>query len=130
VTAAQRELVRRMQGRALVRAWEYRQRDHAKGAWFRLRRVLVDAARAFAISEVDADRLEAQGLRPVSIGRELSPEKRIYFGTWAQIEQLEASELEVRLSAELLQSTAIVLLAHEIAPAVAGQPEPRRVDGG
>jgi hypothetical protein len=32
--------------RALIRAWEYRQRAYSKGVWFRLRRALVGAAEA------------------------------------------------------------------------------------
>jgi hypothetical protein len=101
-----------MSERALIRSWEYRQRAHAKGVWFRLRRVLVDAARAFAISDIDADRLEANGQRPLVVGRELSPAKRIFFVTQAQLRDIGARELPVRLT-EVLQCSAVALLAHE-----------------
>ena len=37
------ERARRIHERALIRAWEYRQRNHSKGVWYRLRRLLVDA---------------------------------------------------------------------------------------
>jgi hypothetical protein len=104
--------VRRIHERAVVRAWEYRQREHAKGVWFRLRRALVDASRLFAISDVEADRLQAGGAQPLSVGRELAPEKRIFFVTQQQLETLEARELPVRISAEFLQAGAVVLLAH------------------
>lgn len=119
MTAAQRQRVRRMGERALIRSWEYRQRAHAKGVWFRLRRVLVDAGRAFAISDLDADRLEAEGARPVAVGRELSPAKRILFVSRAQLQHVTARELPVRLR-EVLQHDAIALLAHEAG--AAGEP--------
>jgi hypothetical protein len=113
MTAAQRERARRIRERALIRAWEYRQRQHAGGVWFRLRRVLVDAARAFVITEADAHQLEQQGAEPLPVGRELSPAKRIFIVTSAQIETLAAREVPVRLTAEFLQATAIALMPHE-----------------
>ena len=112
MTAAQRERVRRMQERAVIRSWEYRQRHHARGAWFRLRRVLVDAARAFVISVPDADQLEQLGVCPLPVGRELAPEKRIYFVTSEQLERLGAREIAVRLTNDFLQAEAIALLQH------------------
>jgi hypothetical protein len=112
MTAAQRERVRRIRERAVIRAWEYRQREHAAGVWFRLRRVLVDAARAFIVAEADADRLEREGARPLPVGRELSPAKRLFFVTGEQLETLAAREVPVRLTAEFLQATAIALLPH------------------
>lgn len=112
MTATQRERVRRIRERAVIRAWEYRQRAHASGVWFRLRRVLVDAGRAFVISEADADQLEAQGALLLPVGGELSPAKRLFFVTAAQVEALAAREVPVRLTAEFLQATSIALLAH------------------
>ena len=53
------ERARRARERALIRAWEYRQRNHSHGVWFRLRRVLVDAGQLWVIDEREADRLEA-----------------------------------------------------------------------
>lgn len=112
MTATQRERVRRMRERAVIRAWEYRQRHHAGGVWFRLRRVLVDAARAFVITEADAHWLEQQGVRPLPVGGELSPAKRMFFVTPDQLEALAACELPVRLTADFLQASAIALLPH------------------
>jgi hypothetical protein len=112
MTAAQRERVRRIRERAVIRAWEYRQREHAGGVWFRLRRVLVDAARAFVISEAEADQLEQHGASPLPVGRELSPAKRLFFVTPERLDELAARELPVRLTAEFLQATAIVLVSH------------------
>jgi hypothetical protein len=112
MTAAERERARRIRERALIRAWEYRQRHHAGGVWFRLRRVLVDAARAFVISEADAHQLERQGAQPLPVGRELSPAKRIFIVTSAQLEALAAREVPVRLTAEFLRATSIALMPH------------------
>ncbi len=117
MTATQRERVRRIRERAVIRAWEYRQRDHAGGVWFRLRRVLVDAGRAFVLTEADADRLEQQGALPLPVGRQLSPAKRLIFVTPEQLEALAAREVPVRLTAEFLRATAIALLAHSDAAA-------------
>jgi hypothetical protein len=105
-----------MRERALIHAWEYRQRMHGKGVWFRLRRVLVDAESAFSISERDADWLESQGQSPLAVGRELFPAKRVFFVRREQLRRLEALELPVRLTAPLLQATSIVLVAHRLDP--------------
>ena len=48
---------RTYRSRMLIRAWDYRQRDHARGVWLRLRRVLADASHAYIVSGPDADRL-------------------------------------------------------------------------
>lgn len=112
MTAAQQQRVRRIRERAVIRAWESRQRNHAGGVWFRLRRVLVDAARAFVIAEADADQLEQQGAQSLPVGRELAPAKRLYFVTPGQLETLAVREVPVRLTAEFLQATAIALLPH------------------
>jgi hypothetical protein len=113
MTAAQRERARRIRERAIVRAWEYRQREHAGGVWFRLRRVLVDAGRAFVITAADANQLEQEGTQPLAVGGELSPAKRLFFVTPEQLKALAAREVPVRLTAEFLQATAIALLAHD-----------------
>jgi hypothetical protein len=44
----------------LIRAWAYRKRHHARGVWFRLRRLLADASHAYVISSNDADQLRAE----------------------------------------------------------------------
>lgn len=112
MTIAQHQKVRRVRERAVIRAWEYRQREHAGGVWFRLRRVLVDAGRAFIVDEADADRLERAGLSPLPVGRELSPAKRMFFVAEEALATLGAREVPVRLTTELLQATAIVLVPH------------------
>ena len=67
--------------RELIRGWEYRQRDHAIGVWYRFRRVLVDAAEAWVIDDRDADRLAALGRAALPVGAELQPPKRIFVVT-------------------------------------------------
>lgn len=68
-----------VRSRVVIRAWEYRQRRHAKGAWFRLRRVLVDARSAYAIPLAEGERLVAEGARPELVGQEFFPPKLIVF---------------------------------------------------
>jgi hypothetical protein len=105
--------VRRIRGRVLVRSWEYRQRHHAKGVWYRLRRVLVDAAEAWAIDEEAADALERSGREPIAVGRELEPPKRLYSVSRAEIEALAgARRIPVRLCVELLEARSVALVAH------------------
>ena len=41
--------LRQQQKRLLIRSWEYRQRRHTHGVWFRLRRVLANAGAAYVI---------------------------------------------------------------------------------
>lgn len=67
------ERARRASERAAIRSWEYRQRDHSHGVWYRLRRVLVDAESLWVIDEGEADRREAGGREAHPVGRELSP---------------------------------------------------------
>ena len=83
-----RQRARRMRERALIRAWEYRQRHTSHGVWHRLRRALVDAAQAWIIGEGDADRLESRGHALLPVGRELEPPKRIFFVTEDELSML------------------------------------------
>jgi hypothetical protein len=102
---------RKIRERELILKWEYRQRDHAKGTWFRLRRALVDAAEAWVIGPEDAVRLAAAGVVPLSVGGELDPPKRIFV---VQVETLSAlpsrRQIPVRLSVELLKAADIALV--------------------
>jgi len=74
-------LLRQLRSRVLVRSWDYRQRRHARGAWFRLRRVLAEAAEAYVVSSDAARQLLAEGHRPESAGAEFQPPKVIVFVT-------------------------------------------------
>jgi hypothetical protein len=68
MTSVAERRLRQLRSRLLVRAWDYRQRDHARGVWFRLRRVLADAAEALAVSEEDVWQLVAEGHELVPVG--------------------------------------------------------------
>ncbi len=105
---------RDIKARALVRSFEYRQRNQAGGVWFRLRRILVDARQAWTIPEQEAARLLAEGLRPEAVGAELEPPKAILF---VPLERLQAVpdrvELPLRLGPELLAARWIALVRFE-----------------
>lgn len=108
------ERVRRMRERALIRSWEYRQRNYAKGAWYRFRRILVDAAQAWIIDERDADRLQSDGRVPLPIGREFAPPIRVFLLTEEQLAAASSRRrVAVRLCGELLQARNLALIAHE-----------------
>ncbi|MGE5347167.1 MAG: hypothetical protein ACM3JH_14535 [Acidithiobacillales bacterium] len=94
----------------LARAWDFRQRRHARGVWFRLRRVLADASAAWVISDDDARRLVSEDCRPESVGAELEPPKLILFATAEQISRLpSARAVPVRLGGELLAARCLAL---------------------
>ena len=107
------ERAQRARERALVRAWEYRQRNYSKGVWYRLRRVLVDAGQAWIIDEADADRLEATGRAPHPVGRELAPSKRLFLVNDEELRDIRVRrQIPVRMSAELLQARSLALVPH------------------
>lgn len=107
------ERVRRVRERELIRSWEYRQRHHAKGAWYRFRRVLVDAAQAWVLDGQDADRLERGGRIPLPIGQEFAPPLRVFFLTEEQLAAAPSRRrVPVRLCAELLQARNLALVPH------------------
>jgi hypothetical protein len=106
--------VRAIRERLAIRAWEYRQRDHSKGVWFRLRRALVDAASAFSIDDADADRLAAEGFEEIPVGSEVHPPKRIFFVWPDRVVSLDSRHaVAVRLGADLLAARNLVLVPHE-----------------
>jgi hypothetical protein len=97
--------------RLLIRAWQYRQRDHAHGVWFRLRRTLAAAERLYVISAEDARMLLAEGLTPEPVGRELEPNKTIVFVPRDRVARIaSARPIAPRLSAELLSATHLALI--------------------
>jgi hypothetical protein len=107
------ERARRMSERSLIRAWEYRQRNYSKGVWYRLRRILVDAAEAWIIEENDADRLESEGFVPLPVGREMAPPKRLFFMTEERLKKVaQRRQVPVRLCAELLQAANLGFIPH------------------
>jgi hypothetical protein len=97
--------------RQIIRAWEYRQRHHAHGVWFRLRRVLADARAAYAISRPDAEALIAAGHTPEPVGAELAPPKILLFIDAEQATRLpSARPIQVRLTGELLAVECLALV--------------------
>ena len=111
MTAVQERRLRELRSRVIVRAFEYRQRRHARGVWFRLRRLLALTSEAYAVPREEAERLIAEGFRPATVGQELAPSRLILVvppGRAAQI--ASARPLAVRLSAELLAAECLVLV--------------------
>ena len=103
--------LRQLRSRVLVRSWDYRQRRHARGAWFRLRRVLAEAAEAYVVSSDAARQLLAEGHRPESTGTEFHPPKVIVFVTPERIARIaDARPVPVRLGGELLLADHLVLV--------------------
>ncbi len=102
--------LRQLRSRVLVRAWDYRQRNHSGGVWFRLRRVLAEANEAYAISATEARQLVEEGHAPEAVGRELEPPRPILFVTAERAKRLAtARPLAVGLSAELLTAEGLAL---------------------
>jgi len=103
--------VRQARSRLAVRAWEYRQRQHAKGVWMRLSRILADARVAYVIPDIEAEQLLAEGFRPEAVGKALEPPKAIFFVPEDRAARLHgAEEIPVRLEVALLQARALVLV--------------------
>lgn len=102
---------RAVKTRAVVRRWKYRQRRHAAGVWFRLRRALADARLAFVIGEDDAERLIAEGYAPERCGAEVEPAKTILFVDEARLRTIEGRRaIDVGLGPDFLAARSIVLV--------------------
>jgi hypothetical protein len=102
--------VRQVRSRLALRDWEYRQRRHAAGVWFRLRRVLADASAAFEISESAARQLISEGHDAEPVGTELEPPKIMLFVPADRITRIPgAREIPVRLGPELLAARHLAL---------------------
>ncbi len=106
------ERARRIHERALVRSWEWRQRNFSKGTWFRLRRFLADVEQAWTIDESDADLLESRGRIPLPVGKELVPAKRLFLLTEQEVRSLaHARPIPVRMCAEFLMARSLAFIA-------------------
>lgn len=117
--------VSELRARVLIRSWEYRQRNHARGVWFRLRRVLADASAAFVVPADEARRLMAEGHRAEPVGNDLEPPKLIIFAPAKRIAQIaSARAVPVRLSEELLAADCLVLTPFE-GPTSPVEPAPK-----
>src|SRR5262249_39358156 len=71
------ERVKAVRARALIRRWEYRQRNLAHGAWDRFRSALVHARDAYAIDDATAAALLAEGFAADDRGRGLEPPRTL-----------------------------------------------------
>jgi hypothetical protein len=103
--------LRQLRSRLLVRSWAYRQRHHAHGAWYDLRRVLADASAAFVVSEEDARRLLAEGHPVAAAGASLQPPKLTLVVAAERVAQLHSARpVPVRLAGDLLAARYVVLV--------------------
>jgi len=78
------ERARAFRSRIQVRAWEQRQIEGSKGTWYRVRRLLARAERAYAASDEAIEELVAAGARCDPVGEELEPRKRYVLVTAAR----------------------------------------------
>lgn len=111
MTSALERRVEALRRRVMVRSWEYRQRHHARGAWFRLRRALADAEAAFEIPPEEADRLIAEGYRCDPAGEAFEPRKVILSVPAHRLARVPgARPVPMRLGADLLQASHLALI--------------------
>jgi hypothetical protein len=114
VTDRLQRRIRERQARVLARAFEYRQRRHARGTWYRLRRALTLAREAYALPREDGERLLAEGYAVDPVGSELSPPRLIVQLPAERIARLpSARPLAIRLNADLLAADCLVLVPFE-----------------
>jgi len=105
---------RKVRTRAAIRAWEYRQRHHAKGVWFRLRRLLALSASAWSIPEAEADRLLAEGYEPDPVGALLEPPKVLLVVPEDRLSKVaDHTAVPLRLGSELLAARFLALVPFE-----------------
>lgn len=111
MSAALVKRIDEFRARVALRRWEYRQRNLARGVWVRLARVLADAAEGWAISEQGASALIAEGYKAEPIGRELEPEKWIFFVDPSRLLAMsDKRRVALQLTAPLLTARAIALV--------------------
>lgn len=109
--AALEERARRVRAQAAVRAWEYRQRNHAKGVWFRLRRLLAATESAWRLPEEEARLLVAEGYPAAEVGDLLEPPKLLVVVPEERLRGVPGREpVELRLGPELLAARWLALV--------------------
>ena len=115
--------LRQLRSRVLVRTWDYRQRHHARGVWFRLRRTLAAAREVYALPREEAERLISEGHGAESVGLELEPPKLMLFVPAARVARIpSARPLAARLNAELLASECLALVPFVAGPGPQAEP--------
>ena len=106
-----RKRARAVRAADAVRRYAYRQRNHARGVWFRLRRLLSQAATAWQLSEEDSRHLMAEGIAPEPVGFELDPPTTILVLPEERLRSVVSrAPLPLRLSAELLRTRHMALV--------------------
>jgi len=106
------EQVKAVRARALIRRWEYRQRNLAHGAWDRFRAALVHARQAYAIDDATVAALLAEGFTADDRGQGLEPPRMLVWITDERASRLvDARPLELRLNAEFLAARCLALVA-------------------
>jgi hypothetical protein len=111
VSAVFERRLREQRARVLIRTHDYRQRFHAHGVWFRLRRVLADASAAYAVSEADARTLVAEGYTVQPVGAELEPPKLIVTVPADRVRTMaSAAPVQIRIGGALLAASCLVLV--------------------
>jgi hypothetical protein len=114
VTDLLHQRVREMRARVLARTFEYRQRRHARGAWFRLRRALALAREVYAVPRGQGERLVSEGYPADPVGAELAPPKLIVRVPADRIATLKSARpMAVRLDADLLAAECLALVPFE-----------------
>ncbi len=117
MTPALERRVREQRARVLVRSWDYRQRRHARGMWFRLRRVLAEASAAFVVAPEDAAALVEEGCRADPVGDALEPRKLIVFAAAERVARIgSARAVPLRLGRDVLEARHLVLTPFDPAP--------------
>jgi len=106
--------VKAVRARAVVRRWQYRQRNLAQGAWDRFRSALAHARDAFAIDEATAAALIAEGCDVDDRGATLEPPRTMVWITVQRAATLvRARPLALRLDADLLGAQWLALVPFE-----------------
>ncbi len=98
-----RRRVEKSESSLVERRREYRQRNHAAGAWFRLRLLLALCEEAYVLTEVDLDSLLATGFRLHPVGSEFLPARSILLLPQdRRAEGAELPRLPIRLGSGVL----------------------------
>lgn len=105
------ERVKAVRARALVRRWEYRQRNLAHGAWDRFRAALAHAREAYVIDDDTAAMLLAEEFSADDRGRGLEPPRTLVWITAERATDLVgARPIVLHLNAELLAARCLALV--------------------
>jgi hypothetical protein len=103
--------VQAIRARCLVRRWEFRQRNLARGAWARFREALALAAAAYVIDDTMAELLVAEGFDVDRRGEQLQPARRLVWIDADRAAQLgPATRVQLHLDAPLLAAPALALV--------------------